>query len=48
MPVISPAPLRPNKSPEQSLPDQETAAEKKQKELDEALDKKLKSICRGC
>ncbi len=30
------------------LPDQETAAEKKQKELDKALDKKLKSICRGC
>ncbi len=29
-------------------PDQETAAEKKQKELDRALDKKLKSICRGC
>jgi len=29
-------------------PDQETAAEKKQKELDKALDKKLKSICRGC
>jgi hypothetical protein len=25
-----------------------TPAEKKQKELDEALDKKLKSICRGC
>ncbi len=23
-------------------------AEKKQKELDQALDKKLKSICRGC
>ena len=30
------------------LPDQETSAEKKQKELDKALDKKLKSICRGC
>jgi hypothetical protein len=29
-------------------PDQETVAEKKQKELDKALDKKLKSICRGC
>ena len=29
-------------------PDQETAAEKKQKEVDRALDKKLKSICRGC
>ncbi len=29
-------------------PDQETGAEKKQKELDRALDKKLKSICRGC
>ncbi len=29
-------------------PDQETAAEKKQKELDKALNKKLKSICRGC
>ncbi len=25
-----------------------TPAEKRQKELDEALDKKLKSICRGC
>jgi hypothetical protein len=25
-----------------------TDAEKKQKELDKALDKKLKSICRGC
>jgi hypothetical protein len=25
-----------------------TPAEKKQKELDQALDKKLKSICRGC
>ena len=28
--------------------DQQTDAEKKQKELDKALDKKLKSICRGC
>ena len=34
--------------PSQGQPDQETAAEKKQKELDQALDKKLKSICRGC
>jgi hypothetical protein len=25
-----------------------TDAEKRQKELDKALDKKLKSICRGC
>ncbi len=25
-----------------------TDAEKRQKELDQALDKKLKSICRGC
>ncbi len=25
-----------------------TPAEKRQKELDEALDKKLKGICRGC
>jgi hypothetical protein len=25
-----------------------TPAEKRQKELDQALDKKLKSICRGC
>ncbi len=25
-----------------------TPAEKKQRELDQALDKKLKSICRGC
>jgi hypothetical protein len=32
----------------QGQPDLETAAEKKQKELDQALDKKLKSICRGC
>ncbi len=31
------------------LPDRElTPAEKRQKELDQALDKKLKSICRGC
>lgn len=30
-------------------PDQQlTPAEKRQKELDQALDKKLKSICRGC
>jgi len=29
-------------------PDQQTAAEKKQKGLDEALNKKLKSICRDC
>jgi hypothetical protein len=29
-------------------PDQQTDAERKQKELDRALDKKLKSICRGC
>jgi hypothetical protein len=28
--------------------DQKTDAEKQQKELDKALDKKLKSICRGC
>jgi hypothetical protein len=27
---------------------EQTPAEKKQKELDQALDKKLKSICRGC
>ena len=27
---------------------EQTPAEKRQKELDKALDKKLKSICRGC
>ena len=27
---------------------EQTPAEKRQKELDQALDKKLKSICRGC
>jgi hypothetical protein len=26
----------------------QTPSEKRQKELDEALDKKLRSICRGC
>ena len=44
------APIGPRQPTASSAPqDPElTPAEKKQKELDEALDKKLKSICRGC